>query len=302
MDYPAKIILFGEYGILLNSQSLAIPYSRFSGRLRLPELSTVNPSQDGANSNGAMAKLNHYFKAHSEEFKFLDITHFEYDLKNGLYFDSTIPSGSGLGSSGALSAAIFDRYSIASRPQIDLLLVKSYLAAIESCFHGVSSGIDPFISWIKKPVHFGNTRVPDIRVDLSPFFNVYSLFLINSHSPGNTGALVNHFMEKYQQADFKEIIDHQYIPVINQTIDALLAADFSTFENLLARYSQIQLTNFQMMIPEKMRNFFRASIESRHFYLKICGSGGGGYFIGISRERTKTEAYFNLNQLDYTIV
>ena len=302
MDYPAKIILFGEYGILLNSKALAIPYPRFTGRFRFPEkMSAGNPSQDAVVSNGAIAQLIHYFMAHSEEFKFLDIQHFESDIKHGLYFDSSIPSGSGLGSSGALSAAIFDRYSIGGH-QIDLLLVKSYLAAIESCFHGVSSGIDPFISWIKKPILLGNMTTPDIAVDLSPFFKTYTLFLIDSHSPGNTGVLVNQFMEKYQQSDFKELIDHQYIPAINQTIDALLAADFSTFEQLLCSYSQIQLAHFLPMIPQKMISHFSHGIETGCFYLKICGSGGGGFVLGISRERVKAETYFNLNHLDYTVV
>ena len=301
MNYPAKIILFGEYGILLNSNALAIPYQRFSGRFRFADASKDKYSQNEFESNSAMGKLNLYFKGHSEEFEFLDIQHFEYDLEHGLYFDSTIPSGSGLGSSGALSAAIYDKYTLDS-PQIDLLVVKSCLAAIESCFHRVSSGIDPFISWIKKPVLFGNRNDLNTKVDLAPFFNTYTLFLINSHSQGNTGALVNHFMEKCQLSDFKEVIDYEYIPVINQTIDTLQVADFTTFENLLARYSQIQLAHFRPMIPEKMINHFNYGIKTGYFYLKICGSGGGGYILGISRDRSKTEDYFNLNQLDYTVV
>ena len=301
MDYPAKIILFGEYGILLNSKALAIPYPRFSGRFRLSDLPKDKLSKKEAGSNIALSELNNYFKENKNSFKFLNIKHFEYDLQNGLFFDSSIPSGSGLGSSGALAAAIYDRYA-GPGPQNDLYQVRLNLAAIESCFHGVSSGIDPFISWIKKPVLLGNKNSPEITIDLSPFFNTHTLFLINSHSHGNTIALVNHFKEKYQQPRFKEMIDQEYIPVINHTIDALLASDFITFEALMSRYSQIQLTHFIPMIPEKMINFFRAGIESRHFYLKICGSGGGGFILGISRDREKAEAYFNLNHLDYTVV
>jgi len=301
MDYPAKIILFGEYGILLNSKALAIPYPRFSGSFRFPDASKESYSKSESESNSAMTKLNRYFIDHSEDFEFLDIRQFESDLALGMYFDSTIPSGSGLGSSGALSAAIYDRYAVIGAPK-DLRIVKSNLATIESCFHGVSSGIDPFISWICKPVFFRNMSDPDTTVDLSPFFNTYTLFLVNSHSPGNTGALVNHFMERYQEAGFKELIDQEYIPVINHTIDALLASDFSTFENLLARYSKLQLAHFHRMIPEMMINHFKHGIETGQFYLKICGSGGGGYILGISRDRIKAEAYFNLNQLDYTVV
>jgi len=301
MDYPAKIILFGEYGILLNSNALAIPYLRFSGRFRFPDSLKRHYSQHESESNSAMTKLNHYFKDHSEDFEFLDIQQFESDLALGMYFDSSIPSGSGLGSSGALSAAIYDRYAVNGALK-DLPTIKSNLAAIESCFHGVSSGIDPFISWIRKPVLFRNMKDPDTTVDLSPFFNTYTLFLINSHSPGNTGVLVNHFMEKYQEAGFKELIEHEYIPVINQTIDSLLASDFSTFEILLTRYSKLQLAHFRSMIPEKMINHFNHSLDTGQFFLKICGSGGGGYILGISRDRSKAENYFNLNQLDYTVV
>ena len=301
MDYPAKIILFGEYGILLNSEALAIPYALFSGSFRFHEVSIEQNSRYESESNNAMAKLNHYIIHHSENFEFLDIQQFERDLSLGMFFDSTIPSGSGLGSSGALSAAIYDRYAVNGAPK-DFRNVKSNLAAIESCFHGVSSGIDPFISWIRKPVLFRNMKDPDTTIDLFPFFNTYTLFLINSHSPGNTGALVNYFMEKYQEAGFKELIDYEYIPVINQTIDALLASDFSTFENLLPRYSKLQLVHFRRMIPEMMINHFNHGIETGQFFLKICGSGGGGYILGISRDRLNAEAYFNLNQLDYTVV
>jgi len=301
MDYPAKIILFGEYGILLNSKALAIPYPRFFGRFRFPVTSQERYSKYKSESNNAMANLNNYIIDHSEDFDFLDIQQFESDLALGMFFDSTIPSGSGLGSSGALSAAIYDRYAVNGALK-DLPTIKSNLAAIEACFHGVSSGIDPFISWIRKPVLFRNMKDPDTTIDLFPFFNTYTLFLINSYSPGNTGVLVNHFMEKYQEAGFKELIEHEYIPVINQTIDSLLASDFSTFEILLTRYSKLQLAHFPRMIPEMMINHFNHGLKTGQFNLKICGSGGGGYILGISRDRLKAESYFNLNQLDYTVV
>ena len=301
MDYPAKIILFGEYGVLLNSKALAIPFPRFSGRFRLCDASKKMRSQKEGESHIALSDLYNYFKSRENDFKFLNIKQFENDLQKGLYFDSSIPSGSGLGSSGALTAAVYDRYVI-STPAAELLTVKSDLAAIESFFHGTSSGIDPFICWLQKPVLFENNRSIKTMVDLSPFLENYSLFLINSHSCQDTGTLVNHFMQSYQLTDFKAVIDQEYIPIINQTIDAALAADFSTFETLMARYSQIQLTHFKPMIPERMINFFRYGIENREFYLKICGSGGGGFILGISHDRHKAETYFNLNHLDYTIV
>src|SRR5690242_20746449 len=40
----------------------------------------------------------------------LDLAALENDLNKGLYFDSSIPQGFGVGSSGALVAAIYDQY------------------------------------------------------------------------------------------------------------------------------------------------------------------------------------------------
>ena len=301
MDYPAKIILFGEYGILLNSKALAIPFPRFSGKFSFPDHSKNAGFIMAEESNVALQKLHTFLKAKNVNFQFLNIQQFEQDIENGLYFDSTIPLGSGLGSSGALTAALYDRY-VNSSDSNDFQTIKKYLIAIEACFHGVSSGIDPIISWIKRPLLWENQNSQNSDIDISPFFKEYTLFLINSHSQGNTGTLVKHFMEHYSQSDFKEKIDSEYIPTINQTIDALIEADFSTFENLLGKYSQFQISYFQQMIPVNMVDYFKYGTDTGNFHLKICGSGGGGYILGITRNRKKTETYFNLNHLDYTIV
>ncbi len=301
MEYPAKIILFGEYGILLDSKALAIPYPRFSGKFSFTDASQIDRSELANESNLALRKLYNFLKTRMVDFQFLNIAQFDQDIENGLYFDSSIPSGSGLGSSGALTAALFDRYKNINH-SFDIQIIKKYLTAIESCFHGVSSGIDPIISWIKKPLLWENQNSQNSAIDISPFSNEYTLFLINSHTHGNTGTFVKYFIERYHQSDFKQKIDFEYIPTINQTVDALLAADFSTFENLLSKYSQFQISYFKPMIPVNMVDYFKYGIESGDFYLKICGSGGGGYVLGISRNRKEAETYFNLNHLDYTIV
>ena len=301
MDYPAKIILFGEYGIILNSKALAIPYPHFSGRLCFSDNLKDKLSKMDVESNMALKRLYSYFKETTDQFQFLNLKDFEEDIINGLYFDSSIPSGSGLGSSGALTAAIYNRYAN-NKDQDDHQMVKNNLATMESCFHGVSSGIDPFISWLRKPLLLENKNSINSSVDLSPFLSTYTLFLINTHSKGNTGILVNRFLEHYEMTDFKEKIDKEYIPVINQTIDALVAADFDKFDKFLRQYSQFQILHLKEMIPLKMTEYFNHGIESKDFYLKICGSGGGGFILGISRNRKNAESFFNLNHLDYCVV
>lgn len=301
MVYPAKIILFGEYGMILNSKALAIPYSKYSGTFKFSSKSAYQRTIGEIESNAALCQLVSFFKVKSQKFNFLDISQFEQDITRGLYFESSIPSGSGLGSSGALTAAIYNDYQLQGSGE-ELFIVKSKLAAIESCIHGVSSGIDPLICWLNKPFVLENQSTINTGIDLSPFFKNYTLYLINTNSKGNTSDFVSHFMESYQDYEFKNNIDLTYIPLINQTIDALLVADFTTFETLLENYSLFQFTYFRKMIPENMVTHFKYGIESRNFTLKICGSGGGGYMIAIAKERDKAESYFSLNHLEYTIV
>lgn len=301
MEYPAKILLFGEYGIILKSMALAIPYLRFSGRFRFSDTS-LHLTRREAESNDALKKFLLFLKSHAENFPYLYLSRFESEINHGLYFDSSIPVGSGLGSSGALAAALYERYSTQLHYNPDYPIIKANLALIESYFHGTSSGIDPLTSLLKKPILMGSQTSLISAIDLAPFLNTYTIFLINTHSNGNTGALVNYFMEQYDLPDFKEVIDHQYIPVINQTILAVAGANLESFDQLISRYSKFQLTYFREMIPVGMRTYFEHGIDSGDFHLKLCGSGGGGYILGYASDRLKAESYFNLNHLDWTIV
>jgi len=300
MDYPAKILLFGEYGIILGSMALAIPYPRFSGQFCLPP-PTDPLSKIAGESNMELKKLSSFFKSDAAKFKFINFERFEDEVNQGLYFNSTVPVGSGLGSSGALTAAIYVRYLIGSQPN-EYYKIKSDLAAIETCFHGQSSGFDPLISLLKKPVLLESMNSMITDLDLSPFNKTYTLFLIDSLSKGNTRILVNNFIQKHRQSGFKEKIDHEYIPLVNQTIKSVIEADFDSFDRLISRYSKFQFSHFDAMIPPGMKTFFEYGINTGEFHLKICGSGGGGYVLGIASDRNKAEAYFNLNHLGYTVV
>ena len=75
-------------------------------------------------------------------------------MKDGLYFDSSIPQGYGVGSSGALVAAIYDKYAsdkitvLENLTRDKLLKLKSIFSMMESFFHGKSSGLDPLNSYL----------------------------------------------------------------------------------------------------------------------------------------------------------
>ena len=76
----------------------------------------------------------------------ISVDAFKKELAAGLYFRSTIPVGYGLGSSGAVVAGVFDRYSQGQTLE-DLNALRSILGKMESCFHGKSSGLDPLVCY-----------------------------------------------------------------------------------------------------------------------------------------------------------
>jgi len=297
MEYPAKILLFGEYETILNSMVLAIPLPRYSGQFRFSATSGDHSSKTEAESNDALKKLFEYLKVNSTKFQFIDLELFEEEINQGLYFDSSIPIG--LGSSGALAAAIYERFLIYSQNN-KYQTIKSDLAAIETHLNGKSTGLNPLVSLLNKPLILKGKSSVIADVDLSDFFNNYTLFLINSDLPVNTDALVNILIEKNQ--NIKKMIDNEYISIINQTIEAVIGSDFFSFERLISKYSEYQLSNLGAMIPLHMKPYFEHGIKSGDFYLKLCGSGSGGFILGIARDRFKAESYFNLNHLDWTVV
>lgn len=100
--FPAKILLFGEYGIIKGSKGLALPFNSFSGNLKT----------SSKNNSSNLKTFHDYLKRSKILTKELDILRMESDIHNGLYFESNIPQGYGIGSSGSLCAALFSEYSL----------------------------------------------------------------------------------------------------------------------------------------------------------------------------------------------
>ncbi len=46
---------------------------------------------------------------------------------------------------------------------------------------------------------------------------------------------------------------------------------------------------FAPMIPESIFNIWKKGLDSNAYYLKLCGSGGGGYILGFTKDYEKAE-------------
>lgn len=169
--FPSKILLFGEYVILLQGKALVLPYSHFSASLQFAGLDTFLKDHKAKFSNEVLQNFYQFIEQTDLGYQF-DLKRFQSDIEMGLYINSTIPVGYGLGSSGAVTAAIFDHYclrreDISNEDEDYLLHLKKRLSVLESFFHFNSSGIDPLLCYCDKPLLYEENKVELLNFTLN---------------------------------------------------------------------------------------------------------------------------------------
>jgi len=259
--------------------ALSIPYKMFEGRLDFKR--EIPPSKDKE-----LMALFYYLRDMEKNNKLsfeIDLESFFEDIINGLYFDSTIPRGYGLGSSGALCAALFDRYGGEQYKKTnEVSTLRSYFSEIESHFHGASSGLDPLISFLNSPIliknkNLGTTEVPTYTHGDGAFF------LLNTGRERRTEPLVNLFLEKCKSQDFSNLCHNVLSPITNNCISSFLAGDTSSLYEFFRELSDFQYRYFNPMIPKNFQELWKKGLKSEEFYFKLCGAGGGGYLLGMTK-------------------
>lgn len=258
------MILFGEYGVISGGEILATTVSDFYGEWVL----------DPATNNDYWKKILSYFER--EQIDFLDLNLLHNDIAAGLIFDSNIKSGYGMGSSGAFTAAIYDRY--APSPSSNITILQKQLAQIESCFHGTSSGIDPLTIYLNKPITVKN-KIPQI---LDEPINTDHFFLIDTEQPRKTIPLVNQYLEKIKtDTAFAAHVDHYNI-LSSQAIQQLIEKDYAALAETFHLISQWQYQHLSFAVPKAYKQQWEDSLEDPSWSIKLCGAGGGGYLMGFS--------------------
>lgn len=289
--FYAKILLFGEYGIIEDSQGLTLPYSFYKGTLKFSGLE----SDFEKKSNDSLLKYSEYLKDLKlpETFQ-LNISKFKKDIKKGLFFDSNIPQGYGVGSSGALVAAIFEMYSLKSyEPEQvskdELKNLRTIFGQMESYFHGKSSGIDPLICYMNLPILIESKDSVDKVTVPASHEGKGAIFLIDSGMTGETGPMVQIFFEKMKTEGFRKTMKEEFIRYNNACIDAFLKKEMTPLFRNLKSLSVWAYEHFKPMIPESIYNAWKKGLDTNAYYLKLCGSGGGGYILGFTKDYSKAE-------------
>jgi mevalonate kinase len=288
--FYSKILLFGEYGIIKDSKGLSIPYNFFKGALKVDEHHTISTTK----SNDNLHRFSIYLeKLQSEqpELVTFDIEVLKTDVAAGMYFDSSIPQGYGVGSSGALVAAIYDKYAankitvLENLTREKLLELKGVFAAMESFFHGKSSGLDPLNSYLSLPILINSSSdIESADIPSQTADGKGAVFLLDSGITGETAPMVHIFMEKMKQEGFRNMLKNQFIKQTDACVADFLKGDVKSLFGNVKELSKVVLDNFKPMIPAEFHKLWKKGIDTNAYYLKLCGSGGGGYMLGFTED------------------
>jgi mevalonate kinase len=291
-SFNSKLLLFGEYGLMVGAMALSVPFSKFSGMLGFDEAGS------NKESTAEIQKFYTHLKGSKQLNPQFDLSRLEKDLESGLFFDSNIPHQYGLGSSGALVAALFNEYAIEQVLKNELLPEKLQIifAQLESHFHGRSSGLDPLTSFLNRPLLVEPEK--GIRpVAFSLTNQDFRCALIDTHSTGPTGPLVQHFIEQMKDLDFKKAVDEQFIPANNACITAILKGEKQNFFTALELLINFQINYFNRMIPPGFKQIISDGL-SDGICIKLLGSGGGGFLIAFAQSNEKLKYWASKNKID----
>lgn len=293
--FHGKVMLFGEYGVIMQGQALTVPLTNFSAYLKFPG-AEYNKDQNILNQLLKDYMLGLLREQELSGVKYgIDLNAFALDLLRGMFLESDIPQGYGAGSSGALVAAVYHRYArrcatLNSEPTSrQLSSLQKKLARLEGYFHGTSSGIDPLSCYVARPLLIFSSKAPEPVILPKPdFIKSGGFFLIDTFMPRKTEVLVNLFLENCQQISFKEMLEKEYLPLVDHCINRLMCADWSLLMSAMKKLSEIQYRHFSEMIPNGYEALWRKGLESNLFTLKLCGAGGGGFILGFTTDYHQT--------------
>ena len=248
--YPAKLLLFGEYTIIVGGQALATPLPLFQGRW-----AKAQAHESPVDLQQKLPAFLDYLRQR-EWARSFRLDAFARDLEQAYYFASTIPLGYGAGSSGALCAAVYDRNGPAT-PSRDLRLLRHDLARMDSFFHGSSSGTDPLVCYLGRSLRLYGKENMEI-VDLPPATErMPQLFLLDTQRSRETAPLVQQFLRQREEAHFSETALPALSAANQRAIEVLLAGRWEILMEAWKDISDLQAEQFTAMIPSPFAQVWR---------------------------------------------
>lgn len=277
--YWSKVILFGEYSMIFDSTALVLPLKLFSAKWNADR---GRSREFMSFSRKELSRFCGFLRGEERFSNVIDLDVLEEDLQKGWYLDSDLPVGYGLGSSGTVVAAVYDRY--AKTPVRDLMRLKDLFSQMESFFHGSSSGIDPLQCYLGRPFRI-TAEGAELLAD-GFLKNRLQICLIDTEMKSDTKPLVEYFKRQREKEEYLRDFQRDYLPYVKGCMDAVIQGDTDCFFKRLQKLTSAQRVFFGPMIPDPVAELFERTYDF-HFGVKILGSGGGGYILGFTDDRQK---------------
>ena len=288
----AKILLFGEYGVMKDSKALSMPCNFYGGALKVPN--EKNHFSNDSHQN--LLSFSNYLKTLNVDQISFDWKKFNFDLERKMYFESTIPQGYGVGSSGALVAAIYNQYAsnkvtlIENLTSEKLVYLKNVFSLMESFFHGKSSGLDPLNSYLSLPILINSKEHIEITgIPSQHLFGKGAVFLIDSGITVETASMISIFMKNMKKQTFSDMMRDQFIIYSDACVEGFIHGNLNSLFKNIKLLSSLVLKKFKPMIPSAFHQLWKAGIDTNDYYLKLCGSGGGGFILGFTKDFDKVK-------------
>jgi mevalonate kinase len=290
---PAKLLIFGEYTILLGAPAVTMPLWEFSSRLKLP--TGFNTTASIA-SNRFLQLFSNYLVENKPLFEnYLDLKSLGEAISNGLYLESDIPYGFGIGSSGNVCVAIFSAFK--KKDVDDLSELKSLYGQMESYFHGKSSGIDPLAIHTAKPMMIQNGEISFFPDDKIAIPNNIHLYLLNSAIPRSSESFIEYFLQQIENTNVKNTVEDDYLPLLRSIIEDLSKSNPLNW-NSLKKLSVMQFSLFRKMIPDMLIETWEEVNNNPKTCIKLLGAGGGGFFLVFAKKPLTQISGFKLHKIN----
>jgi mevalonate kinase len=302
--YSSKIMLFGEYALMAGSPAISIPFRHFRAALGFTGRHEGASAQALQSNSDLWKYFREYLSGREGMDETLDLARMEYDLEEGLFLDSDIPVRSGLGSSGALCAAVYGKYARQpvlpweERSAESWGRLRKIFMDMESWFHGRSSGFDAMVSYLERPLLLsgsGEVGIPSLGAQGESGLNFFLAW-------GGPRLLASDHIRSYMSRFFGVSHDShrgRELAALNSAcVSALLEGNSGRLFNAFKELSGFQLREMGELIPSHLTGIWSESLGGDKFCLKVCGSGGGGYFLGLTTDICASLEYFRTAGID----
>jgi len=94
------------------------------------------------------------------------------------------------------------------------------------------------------------------------------------------------------------MLKEQFVKHTDACVEDFLKGDITSLFSNIKQLSHVVLDNFKPMIPKQFHKLWKKGIDTNAYYLKLCGSGGGGYILGFTEDISKARKALKGHKLE----